>query len=92
MDEPPVSFDILANYSVDVKGTKRVLVNTTGHGKCRFTVVLSCMADGTKLPPTVILKRKILPKGLEFPSCVIVHAQEKEWMDGCGTFDWLEFT
>ena len=57
MDEIPVLFDMPANYTVDVKGAKSIFVKITGHEKCHFTVVLSYMADGTRLPPKVIFKR-----------------------------------
>ena len=42
-------------------------VRGTGHEKTRFKVVLSCMADGTKLRPMVISKRKTKPK-INLPS------------------------
>lgn len=90
MDETPVLFDLPSNYTVDNKGAKTVFVKTTGHEKNRFTVVLACMADGTSLPPTIIFKRKSLPKGAKFPSGVVVRAHEKGWMDESGTLEWLE--
>ena len=72
MDETPVSFDLPSNYTIDRKGVKTVFVKTTGHEKCRFTVVLCCLANGTRLPPTVIFKRKTLPKDAKFSNGVIV--------------------
>ena len=42
MDETLVWFDMLTSKTV-------VLVKTTGHEKLRFTIVLACMSDGTKL-------------------------------------------
>ena len=92
MDDTLVSFDMPVNYTVDVKGAKSVFVITICHEKCYFTVVLGCLADGTRLPSVVIFKRKMLPKGLKFLSGVIVHAHVKGWMDECGTLDCLEHT
>ena len=60
-----------------------------GHEKTRFTAVLACMADGTKLRPVVIFKRKTLPKNVEFVPGVIVQAHPKGWMDEAGTQQWL---
>ena len=57
MVDSPVSFNMPANYTVDVKGAKSIFVKITGHEKCHFTVVLSYMADGTRLSPKVIFKR-----------------------------------
>lgn len=62
MDEVPVSFDMPSNYTVDQKGVEDVKITSTGHEKCNFTLVLCVTADGTKLPPMVIFKRKTLPK------------------------------
>ena len=81
VDETPVSFDLLLNYRVDRKGIKTVFVKTTGHEKCCFMVILCCLADGTRLPPTEIFKCKTLPKDAKFPSGVIVRAHKKDWMD-----------
>ena len=47
-----------ANSTVDAKGTKSVSIMTTGHEKDRFTVMLACLGEGTKLPRYVVFKRK----------------------------------
>ena len=57
MDETPVWFDMPAARTVESRGVKTVLLKTTGNEKTRFTVVLSCLADGTKLKPMVIFRR-----------------------------------
>ena len=90
MDETPMTFDLPSNRTVSAVGEKTVLIKTTGHEKSRFTVVVACMADGSKLPPVVIFKRKTLPKTMKFPAGVIVRAHPKGWMDESGTIDWLE--
>jgi hypothetical protein len=38
-EETPVFFDMPANTTVDTKGSKSVLVKTTGHEKLRITVI-----------------------------------------------------
>ena len=88
MDETPVFFDMVGSKTVNQAGEKTIWVKTTGHEKQRFTVVLACLADGTKLPPMVIFKRKTLPKQ-KFPKGVIVHVQENGWMDDKGCIDWI---
>ena len=35
----------------------------TGHEKDRFTVMLACLGDGSKLPSYVVFKRETLSKG-----------------------------
>ena len=69
---------IPGNRTLDKIGTKCVFVRTTGHEKTHFTVVLCCMANGSKLPPMVILKRKTIPKKWgKNPSGVVVHYHQK---------------
>lgn len=51
--------------------------------------MLACTADGGKLPPYVIFKRKTLPKE-KFPDGVIVKVHEKGWMDEDLTHDWIK--
>ena len=60
-------FDMPANRTVDFKGSTSVSIKTTDSEKSQFTVILSCMADGTKLKPAVLFKRKTMPKE-KFPS------------------------
>ena len=74
---------MLSNKTVDCKGNKTILIKSTGHEKTKFTVVLSCLADGTKLMPMIIFKRKTMPS-VKFPSGVFVHVHGKGWMDEVG--------
>ncbi|KAH1173359.1 hypothetical protein KIL84_017881 [Mauremys mutica] len=89
MDETPMNFDMVGNKTVNPKGAKTVLIKTTGHEKSRFTVVLACTADGAKLRPMIIFKRKTMPK-IKFPVGVFVHVNEKGWMDEEGVKLWLD--
>ena len=83
MDETPMNFDKVGNKTVDSKGAKTVLIKTTGHEKSSFTVVLASTADGVKLRPMIIFKRKTMPK-TKFPVEVFVYVNEKCWMDEKG--------
>ena len=60
---------------MDAKQTKSVSIMTTGQEKDRFTVMLACLEDVTKLPPYVVFKRKTLPKDLVLPRGIHVCAQ-----------------
>jgi len=73
-DETVFYLDMPPNYTLEKKGVKEVLLKTTGCEKLRLTVMLAANADGRKLPPLLILKRKILPKSEAFPKDVIVRA------------------
>ncbi|KAI3362615.1 hypothetical protein L3Q82_001628 [Scortum barcoo] len=88
MDEVPLTFDIPVNRTVEKTGTSAVSICTTGNEKSSFTVVLGCQANGKKLPPMVIFKRKTLPKE-KFPVGVIIKANPKGWMDEEKMSEWL---
>ena len=53
MGETPVWFDMPHSRTVNTNREKTVLVKTIGHEISRFTVVLACMDDGSKLKPMV---------------------------------------
>ena len=89
MDEVPVSFDHPSSRTVNVKGAKEVSLSTTGHEKSNFTVILSVTANGQKLKPLVIFKRKTIPKG-KFSENLIVEANEKCWVNQAIMQTWLE--
>jgi len=44
-------FDVPSNKTADVKDAKTIMIKTSGNEKMRYTVVLACCADGTKIPP-----------------------------------------
>lgn len=89
-DQTPLYFDMPATTTVEKKGTKQVRVLSSGHEKTRVTAMLCCTADGHKLPPYLIFKRKTLPKGIVFPSGVIIRANEKGWMTTDLVADWID--
>ena len=84
-----VFFDMPTPVIVHKKGEKSVIVKSTGNEKSHVTVMLACLADGTKLPPYVILKRKTAPKEA-MPAGIVVRAQEKGWMESELVVDWLK--
>jgi len=53
-------------------------------------VMLAASADGRKLPPLLILKRKTLLKSEAFLKDVIVRAQDKGWMTEELMLEWLK--
>uniref|UniRef100_A0A8C5ADR7 HTH CENPB-type domain-containing protein n=1 Tax=Gadus morhua TaxID=8049 RepID=A0A8C5ADR7_GADMO len=78
-DQTPIYFDMPTSVTVNRKGEKSV----------RITVMLTCLADGSKLPPYVILKRKTVPKD-PIAAGIIVRAQEKGWMESGLVVDLLK--
>ena len=79
-DQTPLPFDLPSEKTVTSKGARSVIMRSKRNKKNRFTVILGCMADGTKLPPYVVFKRKTMPKD-KLPSGVIVRVQEQGWFN-----------
>ena len=90
MDETPVYMDMLPGKTVNKKGQKSIMIKSTGHEKSRYTVVLTVMADGTKLKPFIIFKRAKVPAKAKFPDGVVVHCNQKGWMDEAANKIWVE--
>lgn len=89
MDETPMSFNLPSNTTVEHSGSKTVSILSTGHEKSNFTVVLACLADGTKLPPVIIFKLKKVPRE-EFPEGVVIRANSEGWMNEEEMIWWTE--
>ena len=91
MDETLLNFDMLPSRTVNPAGEKTVLIKTTGTGNKinYFTVVLACLADGTKLTPMIIYKRKTMPRE-DIPSGILVHVHQKGWIDENGMKLWIQ--
>lgn len=87
MDETSMNFEMPGHQTVARVGESTV--KTVGPEKTHFTVVLSCLADGTKLHPVIIFKRKAMPKNLKIPAGVSVRVHPNGWMDKGGTKFWL---
>lgn len=71
MDEVPLTFDCPPSRTVNTIGEKTIGIVTTGNDRTSFTCVLACAANGDKLKPLIIFKRKTMPKA-NFPSDVVV--------------------
>jgi hypothetical protein len=77
MDETPIWYDMPGNYTIESQGKKTITMASTGHEKNRVTVMLSALADGTKLKPLVILKGVRPPK--EVPTGIVLRMAPQSW-------------
>ena len=79
MDEMPLFFNVVPNKVVAKKGTKSIVVRTTGSEKRHLTATLSVLSNSDVLPALVIFKEKrpldITEEG------VFLRVQEKAWMN-----------
>ena len=84
MDETPIWIEMPGKSTLDVKGASCIKMSSTGHEKERVTVILAGLADGTKLPPFVLLPGvRPLPKA-DIPYGIHVHmcgSGKKSWAD-----------
>jgi len=89
MDETPMAFNLPSQSTIEECGKRTVSILTTGHERTNFTVTLTCLADGTKLPPFIIFKLVNVPRE-KFPDGVYVHANPSGWMDEKEMIWWVE--
>ncbi len=89
MDETPIYFDMPANRTVEIKGTGRVPILTTGHERVRATVVLCCSNKGDKLPINIVVRGEGKAHVL---NGVVVRYQERAWITSDLTERWLKST
>ena len=89
MDETPVWLDMPGDSTIARRGSRSVPVQTTGHEKSRFTVVLSAMADGRKLKPYIIFKGVRPIPELKQVQGVVVALSKNGWMNENLTKDWV---
>ena len=89
MDEVPVPFDVPLNRTIEIKGTEDVFLATTGHHRTFFTVVLTVLASGEKLPPMIIFKLKEIPN-VQFPEGAIVKANKEGWFNNGLMKPWID--
>ena len=89
MDETPLAFDMPSNYILEETGAHTVGIRTTGYEKSNFTVVLSCLADGTKLPPMIIFKLVKVPRQI-FPPGIVVRTNPEGYMNSNEMLFWIE--
>jgi hypothetical protein len=61
-DQTPTWFAILESTTKENVGKRSVQVRMTGADKHQCIMMLAVSADGYKLPPFVIFRRKTLPK------------------------------
>ena len=75
-DQTPVFFNMPSNVTVDRNGAKSVIIKSTGNEKSCITVMLGVTANRRKLPPYVILKRKMLPQE-QLPAGIVL--EDRKW-------------
>ena len=62
MDETAIWFDMIPEYTLDIKGARRVYIRSSGSEKMKVSVILCSSADGYLLIPLLIFK---VPSGGE---------------------------
>ena len=80
MDETSMWFDMPSNSTINQKGVKTVSIRMTNYERSSFTVILACMANGTKLPAICIFKLQKIPKE-KFSHGVHIRVNKKEWVN-----------
>jgi len=92
MDETGVPRDSPKNTTLEMKGTKHVVVNSSGKEKENYSVVLSISYTGKKLYTMIILEGK----GVKQLKCVVPHnvviaySESSSWMKTKIMVSWIE--
>ncbi|KAE9049310.1 hypothetical protein PR003_g3341 [Phytophthora rubi] len=66
MDETAVYFEDAREHTVEIRGSRHVMVKSTGFASMRVTAVLAVTAAGVKLPPLVIWKHNSVERSETF--------------------------
>ncbi|CAB1096096.1 unnamed protein product [Ectocarpus sp. CCAP 1310/34] len=84
MGETPTWFESPGKDTVNATGEKEIAVKAGGEEKMRITSVLTVFADGSKLPPLLIFKSQLSPKG-KSPAANSIEREFKNYKDrkGC---------
>ena len=80
LNETSLSFNLLSSTTLEVRRSKTISIRSTGHEKNCFTVILACIANGTKLEPVIIFKLKNIPRET-FPDEIKIRVNEKGWVN-----------
>eukprot|EP00644_Phytophthora_capsici_P018801 jgi/Phyca11/132229/e_gw1.143.16.1 len=90
MDETAVYFEDAREQTVEVRGSRHVVVKSTGFASMRVTAVLAITATGVKLPPLVIWKHKNGSRKIEKVGGTYVAYQPKAWVDSELLCNWID--
>lgn len=96
-DETPCLFEMGLDTTIDFKGKKEIEIETSGRDHYRITLILTVAADGTKLPPIVIVKgeegeiienhlRKLDVKN----NNLLVYCQRRGWCTNLFFIEWIK--
>ncbi|KAI2795511.1 hypothetical protein BLOT_016477, partial [Blomia tropicalis] len=75
-DETPIWFEAIGNTTIDKVNSPEIGILTTGHEKMKCSLMLTGKADGSKLKPFVVFKRKrpMPEQEKKFPGLVIGYS------------------
>ncbi|KAG2790045.1 hypothetical protein Pcac1_g852 [Phytophthora cactorum] len=89
MDETAVYFEDAHNQTVDIIGSRHVVIRSTGFSSMWITAVLAVTATGKKLPPLLIWKGKALPSFDKIGGVYVAH-QPHAWVDSKLLKRWID--
>ncbi|KAG3179315.1 hypothetical protein PC128_g16034 [Phytophthora cactorum] len=90
MNETAVYFEDTRELTAEVRGSRHVVVNSTGFASMRVTVVLAVTATGVKLSPLVIWKHKKGSRTISKIGNTYAAYQPKAWVDSELLCKWID--
>ncbi|GMF37949.1 unnamed protein product [Phytophthora fragariaefolia] len=80
IDETAVYFEDARNHTVDITGSRHIVVRFTGFSSMRITAVLAVSATGSKLSPLLIWKGKASPTFAKIGGVYVAY-QPRAWVE-----------
>jgi hypothetical protein len=60
MDETPIWLEMPPKSTIDITGSKKIAMLTTGYTSARITAVLCCSSEGRKIDPLILASKTTL--------------------------------
>ncbi|GMF41860.1 unnamed protein product [Phytophthora fragariaefolia] len=89
MDETAVYFEDARNQTVDITGSRHVLVRSMGGLSMRITAVLAVSITGSKVPPLLIWKGKSSPTFTKIGGVYVAYPP-RAWVDSTLLKRWID--
>lgn len=89
MDETALYLEDPRNTTVDETGARHVIIRSTGFSSMRVTCVLAVRANGEKLTPILLQKKKNGDNMLQRKHGIIVAYNDKAWVNQGFIYNWI---
>lgn len=97
MDETPLPYSNHHQYTMELKGSRTININSFANEKANITVALAVTMTGEKLKPYLIYKGKRqgrvkseLNEAVDYPEGLQMTCNDTHWMCTADMLDWID--